>query len=80
MVRLDNGARNGQSHAHALGLAGEKRFEDFLQFVFGNARAAVRHDFDAANRAPGWSTWLTFAISPTSPTAEAKPTRHLFSK
>jgi hypothetical protein len=27
-------------------------------------------DFDAANRAPGWSTWLTFAISPAAPTIE----------
>src|SRR3984957_21030869 len=27
VMRLDNGARDGQSHAHALGLAGEKRFE-----------------------------------------------------
>jgi hypothetical protein len=37
-------------------------------------------DFDAANRAPGWSTWLTFAISPTAPTAEAQPTRRLVTK
>ena len=36
-------------------------------------------DFDAANRAPGWSTWLTFAISPAEPTA-AKPTRRLLTK
>jgi hypothetical protein len=36
-------------------------------------------DFDAANRAPGWSTWLTFAISPEAPTA-ATPTRHLVTK
>jgi hypothetical protein len=37
-------------------------------------------DFDAANRAPGWSTWLTFAISPAAPTAEAQPTRRLITK
>jgi hypothetical protein len=36
-------------------------------------------DFDAANRAPGWSTWLTFAISPEAPTA-ITPTRHLVTK
>jgi hypothetical protein len=36
-------------------------------------------DFDAANRAPGWSTWLTFAISPATPTA-VTPTRHLTTK
>jgi hypothetical protein len=36
-------------------------------------------DFAAANRAPGWSTWLTFAISPAAP-IEAKPTRHLVTK
>src|SRR5258705_10670642 len=36
-------------------------------------------DFDAANRAPGWSTWLTFAISPAAPTA-VTPTRHLVTK
>jgi len=36
-------------------------------------------DFDAANRAPGWSTWLTFAISPAAPTA-VTPTRPLVTK
>ena len=36
-------------------------------------------DFDAANRAPGWSTWLTFAISPAEP-AVAKPVRQWFTK
>ena len=36
-------------------------------------------DFDAANRAPGWSTWLTFAISPSAPTA-ATPARRLLTK
>src|SRR4051812_4319710 len=36
-------------------------------------------DFDAVNRAPGWSTWLTFAISPTAPAA-AKPVRQRFVK
>ena len=28
MVRLDNGARDGQTHAHTCRLAGEKRLED----------------------------------------------------
>jgi hypothetical protein len=37
-------------------------------------------EFDAANRPAGWNTWLTFAISPAAPTAEAKPTQHLFTK
>ena len=37
MIRLSAGA------AHALSLAGDERFEDLLQFVFGNARAAIRH-------------------------------------
>jgi hypothetical protein len=37
-------------------------------------------DFDAANRAPGWSTWLTFSISPAAPTAEAQPTKRLITK
>jgi hypothetical protein len=36
-------------------------------------------EFDAANRAPGWSTWLTFAISPAEPTV-AKPVRQRFTK
>ena len=30
IVRLDNGARDGQPHAHAFRLAGEKRFEDLF--------------------------------------------------
>jgi hypothetical protein len=37
-------------------------------------------DFDATNRAPGWSSWLTFAISPQAPTADAQPTKHLIMK
>ena len=28
IVRLNNGARDGQPHTHALRLAGEERFED----------------------------------------------------
>jgi hypothetical protein len=36
-------------------------------------------EFDAANRAPGWNTWLTFAISPAAPTS-VMPTRHLPTK
>ena len=35
-------------------------------------------DINAVNRAPGWSTWLTFAISPAAP--EAAPRRPLISK
>ena len=30
MVRLDNGARDGQPHTHAFGLAGKERIEDFF--------------------------------------------------
>jgi hypothetical protein len=37
-------------------------------------------DFDAVNRAPGWSTWLTFAISPAEPGAAVKPTAHPWTK
>jgi hypothetical protein len=36
-------------------------------------------EFDAANRAPGWTTWLTFAISPEAPSA-ATATRHMVTK
>lgn len=36
-------------------------------------------EFDAANRASGWNTWLTFALSPEAPTA-AQPTSHLWTK
>jgi hypothetical protein len=36
-------------------------------------------EFDANNRASGWNTWLTFAISPAEPTA-AKPVRQRFTK
>jgi hypothetical protein len=42
VVDFHNGARDGQSHAHAFGLAGEERCEDFIEFVFGNAGAAIR--------------------------------------
>jgi hypothetical protein len=37
-------------------------------------------EFDASNRPSGWNTWLTFAVSPAAPTAEAKPTQHLWTK
>jgi hypothetical protein len=37
-------------------------------------------EFDAANRASGWNTWLTFSISPAAPTAEAQPTKRLITK
>jgi hypothetical protein len=37
-------------------------------------------DFDVANRAPGWSTWLTFSISPAAPTAEAQPSKRVITK
>jgi hypothetical protein len=37
-------------------------------------------EFDASNRASGWNSWLTFAISPAAPTAEAQPTSHLITK
>ena len=30
MVCFDDGARDGQPHAHALGLAGKERIEDFF--------------------------------------------------
>lgn len=36
-------------------------------------------EFDAANRAPGWNTWLTFAISAAAPAA-VTPTKHLLTK
>jgi hypothetical protein len=36
-------------------------------------------EFDASNRASGWNTWLTFAISQVAPT-DATPTRHLITK
>ncbi len=36
-------------------------------------------EFDTANRAHGWNTWLTFAISPAEPTA-ITPARHPMAK
>ena len=36
-------------------------------------------EFGAANHPPGWNTWLTFAISPSAPTA-VTPTKHLLTK
>jgi hypothetical protein len=37
-------------------------------------------EFDAANRASGWNTWLTFSISPTAPESTVAPTRHMVTK
>jgi hypothetical protein len=36
-------------------------------------------EFDATNRASGWNTWLTFAISQAAPTT-VTPTKHLLTK
>ena len=36
-------------------------------------------EFAAANRASGWNTWLTFAISPAE-AAALKPTKRLWTK
>ena len=41
--------------------------------------AKVYGEFDAANRAHGWNSWLTFSISEAAPTA-VTPTRHLITK
>ena len=37
-------------------------------------------EFDAANRASGWNTWLTFSISPMAPTSTVAPTRRIATK
>jgi hypothetical protein len=37
-------------------------------------------EFDAANRPSGWNTWLTFSISPTTPSSTVTPTQHLVTK
>ena len=37
-------------------------------------------EFDAANRASGWNTWLTFSISPMAPTSIVAPTRRFATK
>jgi hypothetical protein len=50
MVRFDNGARDGQSHAHAFRFAGVERLEDLFQFVFGNA--GPRSDTDSSANFP----------------------------
>ena len=43
IVRLDNGARDGQPHPHAFGFAGEERLEDLVQVVFRNSWPMIRH-------------------------------------
>jgi hypothetical protein len=52
-------------------------------FPVGNMQGSLSlrgyGEFGAANRPSGWNTWLTFAISPTAPTAIA-PTKHLVVK
>ena len=37
-------------------------------------------EFDAAHRASGWNTWLTFAISPTAEQPKPTPSRPMFTK
>jgi len=37
-------------------------------------------EFDAANRPSGWNTWLTFSISPMTPTSTVTPTRRMVTK
>ena len=37
-------------------------------------------EFDAANRADGWNTWLTFAISPAAPGEAPPASRRMITK
>jgi hypothetical protein len=37
-------------------------------------------EFDTANRASGWNTWLTFSISPMAPASTVAPTRRIATK
>jgi len=52
-------------------------------FPMGNMQGSLSlrgyGEFDAANRAHGWNTWLTFAISPAEPTA-ITPSKHPVAK
>jgi hypothetical protein len=55
-----------------------------FRFAAANAHSKVNNvDADrteAANRASGWNTWLTFAISEAPPESTVTPTRHLLTK
>jgi hypothetical protein len=50
-------------------------------FPVGNMQGSLAlrayGEFDAANHAPGWNTWLTFVISPTAPTGVTSTNRPL---
>jgi hypothetical protein len=72
MVRLDNGARDGQSHDHAFRLAGEKRFEDLFQFVFGEN--VVKGGLNAAPRVILRLYWHTY-IMPSPPFTDVPGTQ-----
>ncbi len=52
-------------------------------FPMGNMQGSLSlrgyGEFDAANRAHGWNTWLTFGISPAEPAA-ITPSKHLVAK
>ena len=37
-------------------------------------------EFDAANRASGWNTWLTFSVSEAAPASTVTPTKHMVRK
>jgi len=67
------------SAASALGVGPQIGYAFPVAGMQGFVGLRAYGDFDAANRAPGWSTWLTFAISPAEPTV-AKPVRQMFTK
>jgi len=46
----------------------------------GYLNAKAYFEFDGHDRASGWNTWLTFAISPAAPPAPVAPTKPMYTK
>ncbi len=69
----------GRFRSRALGVGPQVGYN----FPMGNMQGFLGlrgyGEFDTANRAHGWNTWLTLAISPVEPAA-ITPTRHLVAK
>ena len=78
----DNSGQNpilGGFRSRVLGVGPQIGFNFPVGDMQGSLGLRAYGEFDAANRAHGWNSWLTFTVSPPEPAA-TKPIRHLPAK
>lgn len=66
-----SGAKLGSFESRVIGIGPEVGYLFPVGGMQGYVNVKGYSEFDAQNRASGWSGWLTFAISPAAPTSAA---------